>query len=82
MWGFNINCSTLGVKGEENKKLMSQPQPTYYQSGQLGLGEEYKKPVALPSRVRGFAGTLLQIACGGSHTLCLTCKCIDRKSVV
>jgi len=72
MWGFNINCSALGLKGEEVEKQMSQAQPQYTISGQLGLGEGSNKPMAMPTKVTGMTGSILQLACGGAHTLCAT----------
>ncbi|PRP79933.1 hypothetical protein PROFUN_05909 [Planoprotostelium fungivorum] len=66
-WGYNINCSIIGINGEENKKRL-QIEHNYEIAGQLGRGKGYfKEPgpvkIPLPSGVH-----LASISCGGVHT--------------
>lgn len=67
-WGYNINCSTLGVNG--SKTLQRVKEKKYQRSGQLG--KDTDKVKELPIGVAGIEGKVLDVACGASHTMVLT----------
>jgi len=71
-WGYNMNCSLLGLKGPENLKKMSQVNDSTFEvSGQLGLGKSdvYFSP---PTVVKGITGEIISVSCGSAHTMVLT----------
>jgi hypothetical protein len=35
-WGYNINCSTIGLRGKQNMEEMAKADPQFELAGQLG----------------------------------------------
>eukprot|EP01117_Protostelium_nocturnum_P018843 TRINITY_DN7967_c0_g1_i1.p1 TRINITY_DN7967_c0_g1~~TRINITY_DN7967_c0_g1_i1.p1 ORF type:complete len:1128 (+),score=398.43 TRINITY_DN7967_c0_g1_i1:226-3609(+) len=70
-WGYNINCSIIGINGEENKKRL-QIDHNYEIAGQLGRGKGFfKEPgvvkISLPTGV-----TIKKVNAGGVHSALIT----------
>ena len=68
-WGYNVNCSTLGINGAENRKKA--------QSGNLSisgqLGRELTKNGATPGQIPlEVDSDITSVDCGANFTLVLT----------
>eukprot|EP01091_Cochliopodium_minus_P012483 TRINITY_DN3789_c1_g1_i1.p1 TRINITY_DN3789_c1_g1~~TRINITY_DN3789_c1_g1_i1.p1 ORF type:complete len:621 (-),score=140.15 TRINITY_DN3789_c1_g1_i1:302-2164(-) len=70
-WGYNINCSTLGINGNEVRKNASSG--NYARVGQLGR-ENQKNAAVLGEVPVKLDGDIVGLACGASFSVALTNK--------